>query len=145
MLKGRSLFWVDIALFTALLATILTVSTDIFIHSFIHVFLGISLCTVVLLHVSLHWNWIKNTSQRHDLLPEPARSNAQLNIGLFCAYLLCGGIGLSARAMLFPFHLHVFLGVIHGFMAAMVVIFQAIHISRHRKWIKAMARKMVGV
>jgi len=143
MSKNRSLFWVDIALFVMLMVTIMTVSTDIFVHSFIHVALGVSLCVVALLHLSLHWSWIKNTGQRYDRLLESARSNAWLNIGLFCAYILCGSIGWSARALLFPFHLHVFLGFLHACTAALVIVLQVIHISRHWKWIMAMARKMI--
>jgi hypothetical protein len=145
MLKKIPPFWVDTGLFMVLMATIVTVSADLFVHTFIHVALGISLCVVALLHLSLHWNWIKNTGQRYYRLPKPARSNAWLNIGLFSAYILCGSVGLSARAMLFSFHLHVFLGVIHVCMAGLVIVLQVIHISRHWKWITAKARKMIAL
>jgi cytochrome b len=143
MSKSTSLFWIDTVLFVVLLATILTASTEIFTHSFIHAFLGISLCAGALLHLSLHWSWIKNACQRYDRLPEPARSNAWLDMGLFCTYILCGSIGLSARTVLFPFHRHIFLAIIHVCLAVLVLVLQAIHISRHWKWITTMARKII--
>jgi hypothetical protein len=142
MSKSTSLFWIDMGMFVVLLATILTVSTEIFTHSFIHAFLGISLCAGALLHLGLHWSWIKNASQRFDRLPGPARSNVWLNMGLFCTYILCGSIGLIARAVLFPVHRHIFLAIIHVCLAVLVLVLQTIHISRHWKWITTMARKI---
>jgi len=143
MSKSTSLFRVDMVLFAALLATILTASTEIFSNPFLHAFLGIALCASALLHISLHWSWIKNTSQRYDRLPEPARSNVRLNIGLFCTYILCASIGLSARAVPLPFHRHIFLGIIHVCLALLILVLQAIHISRHWKWITTMAHKII--
>ena len=141
MSKNTSLFWIDLVLFVVLMATILTSGTDIFAHSFIHVFLGIALCVGALLHLSLHWNWIKNAGRRFDHLPEPARSNIWLDMELFCTYILCGSIGLIARATLVPFHHHIFLGIIHVCLVALVLVLQVIHLSRHWKWIAAMTRK----
>jgi len=143
MSKNTLLFWFDIVLFVVLITTILTFPMDLITHSNIHVYLGLSLCAVALLHLGLHWKWIKNAWQRYDRLPGTIRSNTRLNMGLFITYILCGGIGLSARAMPFPSHHHVFLGVIHVCLAALVIILQVIHIRRHWKWITAMARKMV--
>jgi hypothetical protein len=142
MSKNTTLFWVDMVLFMVLMATILTGRTSIFTHSFIHAFLGISLCVSALLHLSLHWNWIKNACQRYDHLPERARSNVWLDIGLFCTYILSGSIGLSAQAVQLPSHHHIFLGFIHGFLAVLVLVLQVMHISRHWKWITTMAHKI---
>jgi len=145
MLRKLSPFWLDAGLFVLLLATLLSASADLFSHSFIHVALGLLLCIVTLFHLGLHWNWIKNSRQRYDRLPKRARSNVWLNCGLFCNYVLCGSVGLAARAMPFPFHLHVFLGVIHVCMAALVIVLQVLHISRHWQWITAMARKRIAL
>jgi len=141
MSKNKSLFWIDLVLFVALMAAILTGVTGILAHSNSHIFLGLSLCAVGLLHLGLHWKWIKNAWQRYDRLPKSTRNNAWLNMGLFFTYILCGFIGLSARAIPFPFHRHVFLGVIHVCLAILILVFQAMHINRHWKWITTMARK----
>jgi len=143
MSKNTLLFWIDIVLFVVLITTILTFPMDLSTHSNIHVYLGLSLCAVALLHLGLHWKWIKNAWQRYDRLPGTIQSNARLNMWLFFTYILCGGIGLSARAMPFPSQHHVFLGVIHVCLAVLVIVLQVIHIRRHWKWITAMARKMV--
>ena len=118
---------------------------DLITHSNIHVYLGLSLCAVALLHLGLHWKWIKNAWQRYDRLPGTIRSNARLNLGLLVAYFLCVVVGLSARAMPFPSKHHVFLGVIHICLAISVIVLQVKHIRRHWKWIMAMARKMVNL
>ena len=80
MAKHTTVFWVDVALFVLLAATILAVPNDVFAHSFLHVFLGISLSIGALLHIILHWNWIKNAVQRFNHLPDQAQSNALLDL-----------------------------------------------------------------
>jgi len=141
MSKNTSLFWIDLVLFVALTATIFTGVTGIFTYSNGHIFLGLSLCAVALLHLGLHWKWIKNAWQRYDRLPKMTRNNVWLNMGLFFTYILCGSLGLSARAIPFPFQQHIFLGVIHVCLAVLILVLQIIHISRHWKWITTMARK----
>jgi len=143
MSKNTLLLWIDIVLFVVLITTILTFPMDLITHSNIHVYLGLSVCAVALLHLGLHWKWFKNAFQRYDRLSETMRSNVWLNIRLFFTYILCGGIGLSARAMPFPSQHHVFLGVIHVCLAVLVIVLQVKHIRRHWKWITAMTRKMV--
>jgi len=145
MSKKTLFFWIDIALFMVLIATILTVSMGLFSNSNIHLYLGLLLCAGALLHLGLHWKWIKSTAKRFDRLSATVRSNAKLNIGLFITYLFCGGVGLSARAIPLPFHRHVFLGVIHACLAILVLVLQGLHINRHWKWIKAVAPKITDV
>lgn len=142
MTTNKTLFWVDITLFVVLIATLISVSADIFTHSNIHVFLGLSLCVFAILHLSLHWNWIKNILHRYDSLPKPARSNVWFSIGLFCGYILSGSIGLLARVLPFSLHQHVFLGYIHACISALVLFLQVVHIIRHWKWITTIARKI---
>jgi len=145
MSKNTLLFWFNIVLFVVLIITILTFPMDLITHSNIHVYLGLSLCAVALLHLSLHWKWIKNAWQRYDRLPGTIRTKAWLNVRLFITYLICGVVGLSARMMPFPSKHHVFLGVIHVCLAVLLIVLQATHIRHHWKWIKAMARKMVAL
>jgi ferredoxin len=142
MAKNITIFWVDVGLFMLLAVTILTAPFDIFTHSFVHVFFGILLSAGALLHVSLHREWIKNAFERFGRLPNQARSNARLNLALFCAYSACGGMGLIARSMLIILPLHVCLGAIHVFLAVLVIILQIVHLTRHWKWMTATARRM---
>lgn len=142
MSKNTSLFGTDLIIFAALVVTILTGVSGIFIHANMHLFLGLSLCAIALLHVALHWKWIKNVWQRYARLPKSTRNNAWLNMGLFFTYIVCGSLGLSARAIPFPFQQHVFLGVIHVCLAVLILVLQIMHINRHWKWITTMARKI---
>ncbi len=76
MAKTTTIFWVDIVLLALLAATILSVTTEIFTHAFIHVIFGVLLSGGALLHIMLHWNWIKNAFERYNRLPTQARTNA---------------------------------------------------------------------
>ena len=70
MKKNSLVIWVDACLFVLLMATILTVMPEVFTHSFLHVFFGILLSAGALLHIGLHWGWIKNAFQRFGHLPD---------------------------------------------------------------------------
>jgi len=143
MAKNKTIFWVDIALLALLAATILSITTEIFTHSSIHVIFGLVLSGSALLHIILHWNWIKNAFKRTNRLPDQARTNALLNLALFCGYLLCGSMGLIARALLIIHPLHVLLGWFHALLAILVITLQVVHIARHWKWITATTRRMI--
>lgn len=144
MAKTTTIFWVDIVLLALLAATILSVTTEIFTHAFIHVIFGVLLSGGALLHIMLHWNWIKNAFERYNRLPTQARTNALLNLALFCGYILCGCIGLIARAMFIILPLHVLLGVVHALLAFLVITLQVIHIARHWKWLTTTTRRMIA-
>ncbi len=143
MPKNKTLFWTDMALLALLAATVLSITTEIFKHSFIHVIFGLLLSGSALLHIYLHWSWIKNAFERIHRLPDQARTNAWLNLALFCGYLLCGSMGLISRAMLIILPLHVLLGWFHAFLAILVITLQVVHIARHWKWITATSRRMI--
>jgi len=143
MAKNKTLFWTDMALLALLAATILSITTEIFTHSFIHVIFGFLLSGSALLHIILHWSWIKNTFERINRLPDQARTNALLNLALFCGYIVCGSMGLIARALLIILPLHVLLGWFHALLAILVITLQIVHIARHWKWITATSRRML--
>jgi len=136
------LFWTDIALFALLTATILCVTMDIFTHSFIHVIFGFLLSGSALLHLILHWSWIKNIFERLNHLPDQARTNALLNLALFCGYIVTLSMGLIARVMLIIFPIHILMGWIHALLAVLLVTLQVVHITHHWKWITSTSRRI---
>lgn len=145
MAKNKTLFWTDMALLALLAATFLSITVEVFTHSFIHVIFGLLLSGSALFHIILHWNWIKSAVERINDLPDQARTNALLNLALFCGYIVCGSMGLIARVLLIILPLHVLLGWFHVLLAILVVTLQVAHIARHWKWVTAMAGKLVVV
>lgn len=143
MAKNKTNFWVDIALLVLLAATILSFTQEIFTHSFMHVILGLVLSSSALLHIILHWNWIKIAFERFNRLPHQPRTNALLNLALFCSYFLCGSMGLTFRALLTMHPLHVLLGWFHALLAILAITLQVVHIVRHWKWLTATSRRMI--
>lgn len=143
MAKTKMNFGVDIALLVLLAATILSFTQEIFTHSSIHVILGLVLSGSALLHITLHWNWIMIAFERFNRLPDQPRTNALLNLGLFCSYILCGSIGLTSRVLMIVHPLHVLLGWFHALLAILAITLQVVHIARHWKWLTATTRRLI--
>jgi hypothetical protein len=143
MKKQTLLFWLDAGLLMMLGITLLTAGPEFFSHTFMHVILGILLSGGALLHLGLHWDWIKRALQGFGQLPDTVRRNALVDLALFCAYAVCGGVGLISRAMVVFLPLHVFLAVIHVLLAVGVMVLQMTHIILHWKWLAASARRLL--
>ncbi len=141
MKKSTQIFWVDAGLAGLLPVTLLMVVPEIFSHAFVHVLPGLLLMAVAGLHLWLHRDWITVALRNFRKMSRQAQQNALLDLALFGAYFLCGGVGLSARLMLFisPIH-HIFLGIIHVILTLLLLGLQTLHIARHFKWIKANVR-----
>jgi tellurite resistance protein TehA-like permease len=142
MKTSLSIFWVDAVLFALLVLALLMVLPEIASHTFVHVLPGLLLMTGAGLHLWLHWDWIKTAFSLFGKMPKPTRVNALLDLALFVAYLVCGGLGLSARLILFvsPLH-HIFFGILHALTAVLLLSLQTIHLARHFKWIKTSVRR----
>jgi hypothetical protein len=142
MKTSLSIFWVDTALFGLLVLVLLTVVPEIASHAFVHVLPGLLLMAAAVLHLWLHWDWIKIAFSRFGKMPKQAQANALLDLALFGAYIVCGGLGLSARLILFvsPLH-HILFGILHALTAVLLLTLQTVHLARHLKWIKTSVRR----
>ncbi len=146
MKKSTLLIWIDLGLFALLGLTVLAATVEIFFHFFVHVLLGLALSAGALLHVALHWGWIKSSFTRLGKLPSQVRTNFWLNLALFLGYSACGLMGLTARTfwLLFP-PLHWVLGFFHVCLALGVITLQVIHLARHWKWVTATTQRVLGL
>ena len=143
MNKSTQHFWVDLGLFGLLGVTILAAVVEVFLHCFVHVFLGLLLSIGALIHVALHWEWIKQAFTRFGHLPSQVRTSLVLNLALFGAYSMAGVMGLIARSMIFTGPLHFVLGFFHVLLVAGAIFLQIIHLSRHWKWVTMTARRVI--
>ncbi|HNT25033.1 MAG TPA: hypothetical protein PKM21_11745 [Anaerolineales bacterium] len=143
MKKGTLNFLVDAGLLMLLLITILTATVEIFIPCFVHVILGLLLSAGALIHVALHWEWIKNAFQRFGHLSSQVRINFLLNLVLFLAYSAAGAMGLIARSFIFAGPLRHVLGFFHVLLVSGVLLLQSIHLIRHWKWVMKTAQRML--
>jgi hypothetical protein len=143
MKKNTLLFGVDIGMFVLLVITILTALPEAATHSFIHIFSGILLTAGALLHIGLHWGWIKNALMRFTHLPRQARTNACLDLALFYAYIACGVTGLVAQSFLIFLPLHVFLSFMHALLGVLVIFLQIAHLAYHWRWVTTTVRRMI--
>jgi len=139
--KGTLNVWGDLGLFFLLGITILAALVEIFIPWFVHVFLGLMLSSAALIHVSLHWAWIKNGFKRFASLPDQVRTNFILNLALFTAYGAAALVGLTARSFIFMGPLRHFIGFFHVLLVIGLLILQTIHLARHWKWITITAKR----
>jgi hypothetical protein len=91
----------------------------------------------VIVHLYLHWDWIKAVFRNYRKMGRQAQGNAIIDLALLGAYLASGGMGLLARLMLFIFPLaHIHLGILHVILSVLLLTLQTIHLARHFKWIK---------
>jgi O-antigen/teichoic acid export membrane protein len=144
MNKATLNFWVDTALFILLLLAILMIMPEIKTHSFIHVIPGLLILVGVVVHLYLHRKSIKAVFQNYRKMDRHAQENVLLNLALFGAYLVAGGVGGFARLMLFVYpHVHFHLGILHVVLTAPLLTLQAVHLARHFKWIRKNIRTRI--
>lgn len=145
MKKATLYFWIDIGLLGFLVVTIMTATVEIFIPCFVHVIFGLLLSAGALIHVGLHWDWIKNAFRRFGSLPAAVRTNFMLNLGLFLAYSAAGAVGLIARSFIFWGPLRHVVGFFHVLLVSAALILQTVHLARHWKWVSTTANRVLGI
>jgi hypothetical protein len=128
---------VDIAIFLGFL----TVSQPGMTGLAIHEWLGISFLGAGLVHILLHWNWIKAmTVQFFKKLWHSSRLNYVLNLGLLVALTTVMFSGLMISKNVLPTLGLSGLGnpgwkMIHSTSADAILILIGLHVALHWKWI----------
>jgi hypothetical protein len=103
----------------------------------VHALMGMVLIACLNAHLLLHRGWIKNTLSEFDRLPRSTQAHTAQNFVLLAGYITCAATGL--RTSILPGHL---VSHLHLLSAVSVVVLQAIHLNRHRKWIQSMLGRL---
>lgn len=130
-------WWVDLALFAAIMLSLAPHTTGMTIHEW----LGIGLGAAIVVHLLLHWQWIVTVLKRvFSRTPLATRINLFLNIALFInmVIIIFTGLLISQEALpLFGITIsadHQWESI-HKLSADTIVWISGLHVALHWKWI----------
>lgn len=138
-------FWIDVALLVAFTLDYSFRFTGLTIHEWI----GIGLAPVLLIHVTLHWDWVVRTTRR--LLGQRTGREAVrwiVDLALMGAMTLCvaSGILVSRKALPalgFTRPADGFWNGLHTTTADIVMFLVAVHVALSWRWILSVGRRVL--
>jgi hypothetical protein len=138
-------FWLDAVLLVAFTFAYSIGVTGIVLHEW----LGIGLGVALLVHLTLHWDWVSRTTRR--LLRPGARERVAwlVNLLLLAAMTLCIASGVLISVVALP-QLGItppasdFLGRMHSTTAFLTLLLVPVHAALHWRWITGVARRLTG-
>ncbi len=144
--KARTNLLLDIGLFLAFLLLFEPESTGIPIHEW----LGIAMAITILIHILLHWDWVKTITRRFfQQMKSKVRINYILNAAIFVSFtaIMLSGLMISHSVLRF-FGLQSldtpFWNMTHRFATDVTIWLIALHIGLHWGWIvNAVKRHMI--
>jgi Domain of unknown function (DUF4405) len=142
--RTRLDFWFDAALLAAY-----TLAYSIgFTRLPIHEWLGIGLGLALLLHLTLHWDWVLRTTRR--LLGRHGRDRLiwLVNLALLISMTLCVASGiLISQVALAAFGIRLPLGGfwsgVHGTTATLTLLLVPVHVALRWRWIASVGRRLL--
>ncbi len=143
--RTRLDFWFDGAL---PLAYILVYSLG-FTGIAIHEWLGIGIGVALLLHLTLHWDWVVRTSRRLFRRGGRDRLIWLVNLALLLVMTLCvlSGVMIS-RVALYQLGLSVpggpFWSSLHSLTANLTLILVPVHVALRWRWILSVGRRLLS-
>ncbi len=143
--RTRLDFWLDAAIFVAYLIAMSFGFTGVAIHEW----LGIALGLVLLVHLTLHWDWVIRTTRRMFGRRGRDRVIWIVNLALLVCMTLCimSGILISRVALpelgIAPFA-GPFWGGLHGTTATLTLFLVAVHVALRWRWILSVGRRVLA-
>lgn len=138
-------FWLDALLLVAYTLAYSLGFTGIAIHEW----LGIGLGVVLVVHLTLHWDWVVRTTRK--LLRRGGRERFVwlVNLLLLVSMTLCVASGILISEVALPeLGIHVpasfFWRQMHGTTATLTLILVPIHAALRWRWIVGMARRFAA-
>lgn len=143
MSKTQVNFWIEMALFAALVLMALPEATGLTVHQGIGIGLGAGLA----IHAALHWSWITTITRRWAKnLPRVTRRNAVIDALLLLTFTctLASGIGIAPLLRDDPAPDPLI--ALHHIAAVLTFLLLSVHLILHRKWIgHGIKRYVLGV
>lgn len=143
--RTRLDFWLDATVLAGFTVAYSYGFTGIFIHEW----LGLAVGLVLLVHLTLHWDWVVRTSRR--LLRRNGRDRLiwLVNLALLFAMTLCVASGIMISRVAMPalgFFLttNLFWDRLHILTAEITLGLVPVHIALRWRWIAAVARRLFG-
>ncbi len=144
--RTRLDFWLDLALLVAFSLDYSFRFTGLAIHEWI----GIGFGAALLLHLTLHWEWVLRTTSR-ILTPLPARDRVRwvVDLGLLVVMSLCVASGVLVSRSALPF-----LGIkpvsgafwngLHTTTADLTIFLVAVHVALSWRWVLSVGKRVFG-
>lgn len=126
--------WLDIALLVLFVLTGVTA----YIDKQLHEMLGMGMLVAVLLHIGMHWSWIKAICMRLRHLKASMHLKAGLDLGMLLIFLLLIGSGLIVMLVWAPA-----VAAFHALMFFVFVIVVVAHLGLNSKWISSQIKRQV--
>jgi Domain of unknown function (DUF4405) len=143
--RTRLDFWLDGLLLVAYTLAYSLGFTGIAVHEW----LGIGLGVVLLIHLTLHWDWVIRTTQK--LLRRNGRERFiwLVNLLLLVSMTLCIASGILISAVALPalgitLPASSFWRQVHGTTATLTLILVPIHAALRWRWIVGVARRFAA-
>jgi hypothetical protein len=143
--RTRLDFWLDALLIIAYTLAYSLGFTGIAIHEW----LGIGLGVVLLVHLTLHWDWVIRTTRR--LLGRGGRERFVwlVNLLLLVSMTLCVASGILISEVALPqlgisLPASFFWRQVHGTTATLTLILVPVHAALRWRWIVGVARRFGG-
>lgn len=141
--RARFDFWFDAVILVGYMVAYSYGFTGVVIHEW----LGIGLGVAMLLHLTLHWDWVVRTTKRLFNPREHDKLIYLVNLALLFAMVLCvaSGIAISRVALpefgIYPLET-AFWWRLHVLTAEVTVGLVPVHVALRWRWIAGVARRM---
>jgi hypothetical protein len=142
-LKARLDLCLDAALFVAFACAYSLGFTGLSVHEW----LGLSLGTVLLVHLTSHWDWVIRTTVRMARRRGPDRFIYVVNVLLLLTMTLCIASGIAVSEVALPdLGIHVpggnFWSSMHSLTARLTLALLTLHVGLRWRWIVSVVKRM---
>ena len=115
----------------------------------IHEWLGLGIGLALLLHLTLHWDWVVRTTRKLFVRGGRDRGIWLLNLALLVVMTLCVLSGvLISRVALYQLGISVDAGPfwtnVHDTTSKLTLILVSVHVAVRWRWIVSVARRLLG-
>ena len=145
--RTRLDFWFDAAILVGYTVAYSYGFTGVVIHEWLGIALGIAL----LLHITLHWDWVVRTTGRLLRPRGPDKLIWLVNLALLVAMTLCVASGILISRVALP-ELRIslplddpFWGRVHSLTAEATLGLVPVHVTLRWRWIAGVGRRLVGI